>query len=278
MIRPASHRNLWLLTWFLVAGLTVVGVRLFDVQVMRPQEPTPFSANDPDVKRIRPARRGEIRDANGTVLVQSQTTVEIRADPVRLGAFATDVARIAAVHLQLPEEELVARFKPVYFQSTQQVVLTNRGIVTTNLQVVSRPYRNNLVATNVPPEVWDRLFAALRTNKFHAETELATRRRAVLDRAREQVASTPVWNLPARWSISREKAGALKALKRTSKLVETNVTECKANGLYPEYFEKRRYPFEHMAAHVLGFTTNKSVASRSQRHVPVELGGAQGIE
>ena len=59
MIRPASHRNLWLLTWFLVAGLMVVGVRLFDVQVMRPQEPTPFSANDPDVKRIRPARRGD---------------------------------------------------------------------------------------------------------------------------------------------------------------------------------------------------------------------------
>lgn len=278
MIRPASHRNLWLLTWALVAGLMLVGVRLFDVQVVRPQEPTPFSANDPDVKRIRPARRGEIRDANGTVLVQSQTMVEIRADPVRLGAFATDVARLAAVHLQMPEEELLARFKPIYFQSTQQVVVTNRGIVSTNLQVVYRPMRNNLVATNVAPEVWDRLSAALRTNRFHAEIELADRRRAVLDRAREQVVATPVWNLPERWAISRGKAGALKALKKTAKLVETNLTECKANGLYAEYFEKRRYPFEHMAAHVLGFTTNKSVAPRSQRHVPVELGGAQGIE
>lgn len=278
MNRAASYRNLWLITWLLAGSLAVVAVRLTYIQLIDPQEPTPFSANDPEIKRLRPASRGEIRDANDTVLVQSKMAVVIRADPVRLGPFATDVARLASAHLRLPEADLLARFRPISFAHTQYTRVTNGGVITTNRQVVPRVLRSNLVATNIPPEVWDHLAAALRTNRFEAELNLLTERSNVVASTRATLENTPWWDLPSRWRLSRDQSQRLRAIRRTAKLMETNLLECRDSGLYAEYFELRRYPYDHLAAHVLGFTTNKAESTRRQRNLPVELGGAQGIE
>jgi len=278
MNRATSYRNLWVITWLIAGGLAIVAVRLTYIQLINPQEPTPFSSNDPEIKRIRPARRGEIRDANETVLVQSQLAVVIRADPVRLGPFATDVARLAATHLGLPEEGILARFRPVEFPRTKYVRVTNGGLITTNHQIVTRVLRSNLLATNVPPEVWDRLSAALRTNRFEIEKRLMAERSNLLARTQATLKSTPWWDLAARWRIGREQSVALRAIRRTIKLTETNLLECRDSGLYAEFFELRRYPYDHVAAHVLGFTTNKTDEPPRQKSLPVQLGGAQGIE
>src|SRR5262245_27742500 len=114
MNRIQPYRNLWLLTWVLASGLAVVAVRLIYIQAINPQEPTPFSSNDTEIRRSRPALRGEIRDANDIVLVQSQLAVTVRADPARLGSLTPDVAKWASYHLELPESEVLARLQPVY--------------------------------------------------------------------------------------------------------------------------------------------------------------------
>lgn len=278
MTRAASYRNLWLITWLMAAGLAVVAVRLTYIQIINPQEPEPLSSNNPEVQRMRPARRGEIHDVNGTVLVQSQMATIIRADPVRLGAFAGDVARIAAPYLKTSESDLLARFRPVPFSSTRHSVTTNAGVVTTNTQVVQRVLRSNLVASNVPPEVWDHLSAALWTNRFEVELRMKADRSNIVAQALSAMEAAPWWDLPARWQISRDRAARLKVLRREERLLRTNLLECRNSGLYAEYVELRRYPYDHVAAHVLGFTTNRSDEVRGHRSLPVALGGAQGIE
>lgn len=278
MSRAESHRNLWLITWCLAGGLVVVAWRLAYIQLINPQEPVPFSSNDPEIKRIRPARRGEIRAADGTVLVQSQLAVVIRADPVRLSPFATDVARLAAAYLQMPEEDLLDRFQPVYVPYTQELLVTNAGVVSTNRQPVRRLVRSNLVATNVTPETWDHLVAVLQTNRFDVERRYASLRSNVVEQAQAALQATPWWDVPTRWKISRRRSADLKTLTRAWYPVRTNLLECRASGLYAEYIERRRYPLDHLAAHILGFTTNRTDEGPRRANLPVPLGGAQGIE
>ncbi len=278
MNRAASHRNLWLITWCMAGGLVVVALRLAYIQLINPQEPEPSSSNSPEITRIRPARRGEIRAADGTVLVQSQLAVTIRADPVRLGAFAPEVAQLAAVHLQIPEADVLARFQPVYVPSTRQLRMTNAGVVTTNRQAVQRLVRSNLVATNVAPETWDRLVAVLQTNRFDVEQRYASVRSNLVAQAQAALQAAPWWDLPTRWQLSRRHAAHLKALTRAWYPVRTNLVECRDSGLYAEYVERRRYPLDHLAAHVVGFTTNRADERPRRANLPVPLGGAQGIE
>src|SRR5690606_35658203 len=113
--------------------------------------------------------RGEIRDATGTTLVQSRLAVTVRADPVQIGPFAPELARLAAPYLRLPEAEVLARLQPVRFSQTNWVVTQTNGRPVTNLQVELKTRRSNLVATNVNVSVWEQLFAALQTNDFPAQ-------------------------------------------------------------------------------------------------------------
>ena len=278
MNRAQPYRNLWLLTWLMISGLAVVGVRLVYIQAINPQEPAPFSSNDTEIRRSRPALRGEIRDANDTVLVQSQLAVTVRADPARLGSLTPDVAKWAALHLDIPEVDVLARLQPVYQPRTQFVRVTNGLQILTNREVVMRLQRANVLATNVPPMIWDHLYAAMQTNRFAVQSRLIEQRSNVVARAEAAMLATPWWDLATRWKISRERGRGLRAVARQVRLIRTNLLECRASGLFPEYVELRKYPRDHLAAHVLGFTTNQMERAVSDPGLPVGLAGAQGIE
>ena len=164
----------------------------------------------------RPALRGEIRDASGITLVQSRLAVVVRADPVLLGPFSEDVARIAAPILALPESEVLSRLQPIYFPYTNLVVLTNGPVVSTNRQVVTRARRANMVATNISVEAWDRLMAALDTNRFTAEIALRAEREQLKERQRVHRETLAWWNLPARWQVHRAELAECASASGTS--------------------------------------------------------------
>lgn len=278
MDRSLPFRRLWLLTWFLGAGFAVVAVRLVYLQVISPRETGTTGFVDPEVETKRPALRGQIRDANGIALVQSQLAVVVRADPVRIGPFASDVARLAAPLLEIPEAEILARLQPVYFPFTNVTVTTNGAVLATNQQVVMKPKRSNLVATNVSLAAWDHLFAALQTNDFVAERALKAEREQLKNRTRSARESLAWWDLPGRWMATRAARLAERDLRRTGRRLDKDVFPCRRKGLFPEYVHLRRYPQDQLAAHVLGFTTNDHSLKVQEPGLPPPMKGAQGLE
>ena len=278
MDRSHHFRWLWFLTWGLCAGFSVVAVRLVHLQLISPQDSTPSGPGEPEVVMNRPALRGEIRDASGITLVQSRLAVVVRADPVLLGPFSEDVARIAAPILALPESEVLSRLQPIYFPYTNLVVLTNGPVVSTNRQVVTRARRANMVATNISVEAWDRLMAALDTNRFTAEIALRAEREQLKERQRVHRETLAWWNLPARWQVHRAELAESKGLRIRKRDLDQAAAQCRRRGFFPEYVHLRRYPQDQLAAHVLGFTTNDTSVDLQDRGLPPPMRGAQGLE
>jgi len=278
MDRSPQFRRLWLLSWGLCAGFVAVAVRLVYLQAILPREVGPRSAPEPEIEIKRPALRGEIRDAMGTPLVQSRVAVTVRADPVQIGPFAPELARLAAPYLELPETEVLARLQPMRFSQTNWVVTQTNGRPVTNLQVTVKTHRANLVATNVSVAVWDQLFAALQTNDFPALVALRRERDQIRARVREERAAVRWWDLPALWMARREAAVAERGVQRELRLLRKDLLPCRRKGLFPEFVHLRQYPHDHLAAHVLGFTTNDFNPALRESGLPLPMRGAQGLE
>ncbi|MBN8248854.1 MAG: hypothetical protein J0L84_15615, partial [Verrucomicrobia bacterium] len=278
MDRSPQFRRLWLLTWGLGAGFALVAVRLVYLQAIQPGESGPRGGPEPEIVIKRPALRGEIRDVTGTPLVQSRLAVVVRADPVQIGPFAPELARLAAPFLDLPEAEILARLRPVLFADTNWVVTRVGGRPVTNGEVVMKPRRSNLVATNVSLAAWDQLFAALQTNDFPAQVTLRRQRDQLRARVQQEHAAVPWWDLPARWTARREASAAERALQRELRLLRRDLLPCRRKGLFPEFVHLRQYPQDHLAAHLLGFTTNDFNPASREAGLPLPMRGAQGLE
>lgn len=278
MDRSPQFRRLWLLTWGLGAGFAAVAVRLVYLQAIQPGDTKPRGGVEPEIVIKRPALRGEIRDATGTPLVQSRLAVVVRADPVQIGPFAPELARLAAPYLELPEAEILARLRPVMFPDTNWVVTLTGGRPTTNAEVVLKPRRSNLVATNISLAAWDQLFAALQTNDFPGQVKLRRERDLLRERTRREHAAVPWWDLPARWTARREASAAERAVQRELRLLRRDLLPCRRKGLFPEFVHLRQYPQDHLAAHLLGFTTNDFNPASHEAGLPIPMRGAQGLE
>ncbi|MEI6358154.1 MAG: hypothetical protein WCP53_13800, partial [Verrucomicrobiota bacterium] len=122
MTTPNPTRRLWVIVAVYCAGFAVLAGRLVQVQVIQPASPAERSA-DATLRRVmKPAHRGSVLDVNSVPLVMSEFAVTVRADPAKLGAFAPEVARLAAPYLGITEAEVAARLIP----STYQQIVTNR--------------------------------------------------------------------------------------------------------------------------------------------------------
>lgn len=278
MDRSHHYRWLWFLTWSLCTGFSVIAIRLVFLQWIGPQESSTSGPAEPEIVMNRPALRGEIRDSSGTILVQSRLAIVVRADPVLLGSFSPDVARIAAPILGLEEEEVLSRLRPEFFRYTNKVVVTNGGTLSTNHPVEMRPRRANLVATNISVEAWDRLMTAMSTNRFPDEVGLKARRDQLKERQRLELEAVAWWNLPAKWAAHRSGRGESRELRIRQRQLDAALAKCRRKGFFPEYVHLRRYPQDQLAAHVLGFTTNDHSAASQNRGLPPPMMGAQGLE
>ncbi len=277
-MNPAVNQR-WLnaLTGLFCLFFAVVGGRLVFIQAIAPVEPQ-FASEGTERTVTRIAKRGAILDANRRPLVLSDLVVTVRADPLKLGMFADEMAGLVSPYLELPLAVVGERFRPSYYEGREPRPATNAGIVTTNWVVAQKVRRNNGVVTNLSYSRWLDLESMLRTNRFAEEVELLRARTNIYHAYQQTIAEKGWWNLPAYLEARKTRSAALKSISPRLTYLRTNSLECRINGLYPEIFEIRQYPNAHLAAHLIGYTTNGLPKGRSQTKVPLPLLGAQGIE
>jgi cell division protein FtsI (penicillin-binding protein 3) len=278
MNSTSQTRRLWMIVAFYSVIFTVLAGRLVYVQAIQPARPAERSSNATLRRIMQPAHRGSVLDVNGVPLIMSQLAVTVRADPEKLGAFAPEVARLAAPMIGLPEGEIFTRLQPSFYSQTVTNWITNGLVRTPQLGLRDRLRHNNGVVTNLAMENWTRLEALLSTNRFRREVELAVAKTNLLTAATKSKRALPWWNLPLRYRQSRALRERLKPLNQEIALVRSNANECRIAGMYPEIVELRMYPLEYRASHVLGYTTNSLETPAAGVRLPVKLLGAAGVE
>lgn len=261
--RP-SQRRFWCTICGFVAVFAVLAGRLVQLQVIAPRQPGEHSADNTGYRIVRSGRRGSILDTHGVPLVLSRYNVTVRADPLKLGPYSAEIARLAAPILGLTEPEFLARLHPAPTGSP-----TNGA---------ERIRRNLGIATNVPLETWENLAQLLQTNRLSADLRLAMELTNAIHAVAVQKKQVPWWDIVHRREVSRIAGARLQELRSRYKVVHSNSVECLANGLYPEVFETRVYPREALAAHVLGFTTNGMPPPGADLRTPFPVHGAAGLE
>ena len=261
--RPSQRRFWWTIGCF-VAAFAVLAGRLVQLQVIAPRQPSEHSADNTEYRVIRSGRRGSIVDAHGVPLVLSRYSVTVRADPLKLGPFSSEMARLAAPILGISESEFLARLHPVPV-----------GPMTNGAE---RIRRNLGIATNIPLETWESLAQLLQTNRFSGDLRLALELTNTIHAVAVQKKQIPWWDIVRRREVSRTAVSHLQELRSRYKVVHSNSVECLANGLYPEVFEMRVYPREALASHVLGFTTNGTPPPGADLRTPLPVHGAAGLE
>ena len=204
-MNPTSQtRRLWGIVALYCVVFAVLAGRLVFVQAIQPAHPSEHSA-DATLRRVmRPARRGSVLDANGVPLLLSEFAVTVRADPLKVGQFSPEVARIVAPYVGLPESEVLTRLQPsLYLQAVTNRV-TNHSIVSLQLAQRERMRHNNGVFTNLPMERWMALEAFFTTNRYQREIELATTKSTLITARDAAKKALPWWNLPERLRLSRQ--------------------------------------------------------------------------
>lgn len=268
---------MWFLSWGFGTAFAVIAGRLVFIQAIAPVEPQ--LAAESTVRTFpRPAKRGAILDASRQPMVLSDLVVTVRADPVKLGPFSGEVAELIAPLVSLSAPVIAERMRPAYYAAREGRPVTNAGVVATNWFVVQKVRRNNGITTNLAYSRWLEMEDRLRKHRFAEEVALLTARTNAEEAYRRTVKQAGWWNLPAYLHAKKERSATLRQINPRLSYLRTNSLESRINGLYPEIMEVRVYPNAHLAAHVLGYTTNGIVTNRMQRHLPPPLLGAQGIE
>jgi cell division protein FtsI/penicillin-binding protein 2 len=270
--------RLWLLVGGFGLAFAILAGRLVELQAIAPRQPQEDSADGTEHKVVRPARRGTITDSHGTILAISQLMVTVRADPVKLGTYSPEIARIAAPILEMPEAEVLRRLQPVSYSRTNTVGTTNQGAVSFQPQIETRVRRDNGVVTNLSLSAWETLETTLRKSRFGIETQLSAEKTNILRESAMEKRRIPLWDVATRYKKSREYRQKLRDLALRVKTIRSSAEECRMNGLYPEIVEVRMYPRQSHAAHLLGYTTNGIRAAKTSSRVPVPLLGAAGLE
>jgi cell division protein FtsI/penicillin-binding protein 2 len=154
-----------------------LGFRLVDLQVWRHDELAKLAEKNTQQTSWRPARRGDILDANGNLLATSVAVKTVCADPSMIGGQRAVVARALAPLLQMSEADLLQRLVPRIQKNSKGVTVTN-GLHHVRLQ------------KNVTTEAWQKIQAAMSELSFGVdEKKLPKADRAFLRDLRQYAVS-----------------------------------------------------------------------------------------
>ena len=109
-MKALTHRSRALIVMVGVSlTFSVLGVRLFELHVLRHKELAAQAQANRETIVHRQGRRGEILDANGNLLANSESVRIVTADPSVTATQATVIARKLAPLLKMDEAGLVAK-------------------------------------------------------------------------------------------------------------------------------------------------------------------------
>ncbi|MFM7101782.1 MAG: peptidoglycan D,D-transpeptidase FtsI family protein [Verrucomicrobiota bacterium] len=222
----------------MAAGFVVMAVRLVDIQAVRPARPS--ASEDTERWVARPARRGPILDAQGTLLAQSHFLFNLRADPGVIGTQAPAFAEFVGPRLGVPAAELLPLFtpRPVWRPGTDGGTwFTNRAV----------PVRKG-----VDPDVWMSIQGQIRTNFHLPELTEARAEFARMSAHGPSLAERVRLVLSGQFRVLLDRRDQMKALVRRIDELRHLLREIRVNGLVGDLVESRRYPLATLGAHVVG--------------------------
>jgi cell division protein FtsI/penicillin-binding protein 2 len=273
-----KSRRIWgIVVLFSLGFMTLAAKLVFLQAIQRPQPPERDSSTTHRVV-LTPARRGSILDINMFPMVASQFVVTVRADPIKIGIFAPELAQISAPLLGLDAPEILRRLQPETFRQTLTNWVTNGTARIPTVVIKDRVRHDNGIVTNMPVDRWTQLEALIATNRFRPEWNLSLAYTNAVKAGIAARKSVPWWNLPARMKTAKQIRQQLRPMQLDLAVLRSNVAECRAAGLYAEMFEMRSYPLEHRGSHFLGYTTNSWEPAPLGGRIPVRVIGAAGIE
>jgi cell division protein FtsI/penicillin-binding protein 2 len=117
---------LLVLVTFAFVGL---GFRLVDLQVWRHDELARLAEKNSEQKIWQPAKRGDILDANGNLLVTSVPVETVWANPLMIGNQQAVVAHALAPLLRMSEGDLYQRLLPRLSKNQKGATITNQYVV-----------------------------------------------------------------------------------------------------------------------------------------------------
>lgn len=174
---PWPTHRLRLLVLLLGAAFAGLGYRLVELQVLRHEELRAKAAQNTQREIFREPRRGDILDARGNLLATSVFVKTVCADPVLIGPYAAEVARVLAPLLQMGESELHERLLPRLRQNGQGETCTNRYVV---------------LRRKVSAETWERIRVELGGHDFGVGQETRRQRAFIRDLRSKAIFADPV--------------------------------------------------------------------------------------
>ncbi len=290
-LQPFQNRRLVLMAFLLFVAFCGLGYRLVDLQVLQHEALKAKAKAQVQTTRFIEPRRGDIRDARGTLLATSRPVKTVFADPVLIGNRQPEIARALAPIFQVPEAELHKRLLPQITVRTNPVasldgaLLTNRHIIVVDGYVLAPrgvlhtnrflALKNGAITTNYysvttnAPLVLSNSYVVI-TNQL----VVVTNRHVVLAH-----------------KVSLEQWGQITTAmsKLTFADVEEKKLPRKEKSFYRELRAKainsdpvddqiRIYPNQSLAAHVLGFMGPVTRTNKTTGVVTTETTGLDGLE
>lgn len=264
-LQPFQNRRLVLMGFLLFVAFCGLGYRLVDLQVLQHEALKAKATAQVRQTRTLEPRRGDIRDARGSLLATSRPVKTVFADPVLIGDRQAEIARALAPTLNLPEADLHKRLLPQITVRTNPVasldgvLLTNRHIVVVD-GFVTAPrgvlHTNRFIA--IHHGVVTTNYAAVATNSplvlsnSHVvvtnQFVISTNRHVVLARKVPLEQWQEIASTMAKLSFGVDE----KKLPRRERAFYREL-RAKAINSDPVDDQIRIYPNQSLAAHVLGF-------------------------
>ncbi len=290
-LQPFQNRRLVLMAFLLFVAFCGLGYRLVDLQVLQHEALKAKAKAQVQTTRFIEPRRGDIRDARGTLLATSRPVKTVFADPVLIGNRQPEIARALAPIFQVPEAELHKRLLPQITVRTNPVasldgvLLTNRHIIVVDGYVLAprgELHTNRFLALKN---------GAITTNYYSVTTNAPL----VLSNSyvviTNQLVVVTNRHVVLAHKVSLEQWGQITTAmsKLTFADVEEKKLPRKEKSFYRELRAKainsdpvddqiRIYPNQSLAAHVLGFMGPVTRTNKTTGVVTTETTGLDGLE
>ena len=290
-LQPFQNRRLLLMAFLLFVAFCGLGYRLVDLQVLQHEALKAKAKAQVQTTRFIEPRRGDIRDARGTLLATSRPVKTVFADPVLIGNRQPEIARALAPIFQVPEAELHKRLLPQITVRTNPVasldgaLLTNRHIIVVDGYVLAPrgvlhtnrflALKNGAITTNYysvttnAPLVLSNSYVVI-TNQL----VIVTNRHVVLA---HKVPLEQWGQITAAMSKLTFVGVDEKKLPRKDKSFYREL-RAKAINSDPVDDQIRIYPNQSLAAHVLGFMGPVTRTNKTTGVVTTETTGLDGLE
>lgn len=293
-LQPFQNRRLVGMAFLLLVAFCGLGYRLVDLQVIQHEALQAKARAQVRQTRLLESRRGDIRDARGSLLATSRPVKTVFADPVLIGDHQAEVARALAPIFRVPEAELHKRLLPQISVHTNPVpsldgvLLTNRNIVVVDGYVAAprgvlhsnrfTAIQNGVVTTNHyavatnHPLVLSNSYVVI-TNQL----VVATNRHVVLAHKVPLEQWAQITTAMAKLTFGRSLEEERKKLNRRERAFFREL-RAKAVNSDPVDEQIRIYPNQSLAAHVLGFMGPVSHTNVVTKVVRTEIVGLDGLE